>query len=114
GGRNGPGARNHCVHGKNEVIVEDVLDVRPFEYFTVAHTPRGTPATVLITFYFTPVPNDGTHLQMTLRGQVKSMPDFVGRWLCKYALEFQLKPRWAFETIDVLIARSHENDVPPG
>jgi uncharacterized protein YndB with AHSA1/START domain len=33
-GRTMEGARNHCVHGK-EVIVEDILDWRPFDYFTV-------------------------------------------------------------------------------
>lgn len=36
GGRSGVGTRNHCVHGKNDVVVEDVLDMRPYEYFTVA------------------------------------------------------------------------------
>ena len=32
-GRPGPGTVNHCVHGKG-VIVEEILDWRPFEYFT--------------------------------------------------------------------------------
>ena len=35
GGRTGPGASNHCHHGKNAVTIETVLDWRPFEYFTV-------------------------------------------------------------------------------
>ena len=108
GGRSGPGARNHCVHGKNEVVVEDVLDMRPFDYFTVAHTPRGTPATLLMTYHFTPAPEGGTHLQITFRGQVKSMPDFVGRWVCKYALEVNVKRLWAFDQIDPLIVRSSQ------
>ena len=109
-GRSGPGARNHCVHGKNEVVVEEVLDIRPFDYFTVTHTPRGTPATLLMTFHFTSAPNGGTHLQMTFRGQLKSMPDFVGRLVCKFALEFQLKRLWAFDKIDELIARNGSID----
>lgn len=33
-GRRGPGTTNHCVHGKG-VIVEEILDWRPFRYFTV-------------------------------------------------------------------------------
>lgn len=35
-GRNGPGASNHCAHGKNlkGSLVETVLDWRPFNYFT--------------------------------------------------------------------------------
>jgi uncharacterized protein YndB with AHSA1/START domain len=106
GGRSGPGARNHCVHGKNEVVVEDVLDVRPFDYFTVAHTPRGLPATLLMTYHFTPSPTGGTHLQITFRGQFKSMPDVVSRLMCKAVLQFSVKPRWAFDQIEALIAQS--------
>ena len=36
GGRSGPGASNHCAHGKNlkGSLVETILDWRPFEYFT--------------------------------------------------------------------------------
>ncbi|MDR7481730.1 MAG: DUF2652 domain-containing protein [Armatimonadota bacterium] len=33
-GRRGPGTTNHCVHG-HQVIVEEILDWRPFHYFTV-------------------------------------------------------------------------------
>jgi uncharacterized protein YndB with AHSA1/START domain len=33
-GRRGTGTRNHCVHGKN-VVLEEVLDWRPFDYYTV-------------------------------------------------------------------------------
>jgi hypothetical protein len=35
GGRLKEGAQNHCIHGK-EVIVEEILDWRPFDYFTVS------------------------------------------------------------------------------
>ena len=34
GGRRGVGTTNHCVHGK-DAIVEEVLDWRPPEYFTI-------------------------------------------------------------------------------
>jgi len=36
GGRTGPGASNHCAHGKNlkGSLIETILDWRPFEYFT--------------------------------------------------------------------------------
>ena len=33
--RRGIGTENHCVHGK-DAIVEEVLDWRPFDYFTVS------------------------------------------------------------------------------
>jgi uncharacterized protein YndB with AHSA1/START domain/class 3 adenylate cyclase len=34
GGRRGVGTTNHCVHGK-DAIVEEILDWRPTEYFTI-------------------------------------------------------------------------------
>ncbi len=44
GSRLAAGAQNHSVHGENEIVIEDVLDVRPFEYYTVDHRPRGNSA----------------------------------------------------------------------
>jgi hypothetical protein len=37
GGRRGTGTRTHCVHGKT-AIVEEILDWRPFRYFTLRRT----------------------------------------------------------------------------
>src|SRR5437867_5132678 len=34
GGRRGVGSTNHCMHGK-EAIIEDILDWRPYDYYTV-------------------------------------------------------------------------------
>ncbi len=39
-GRRGPGTTTHCAHGE-EVIVEEVLDWRPFDYFTTRFAPMG-------------------------------------------------------------------------
>jgi uncharacterized protein YndB with AHSA1/START domain len=64
GNRRGVGATNHCMHGKNE-IVEEVLDWRPFDYFTVRST-MGTPAgpiKFLTTFELEPT-TDGTRIHM--------------------------------------------------
>jgi uncharacterized protein YndB with AHSA1/START domain len=44
GGRRGPGATNHCMHGK-DAIVEEILDWRPYDYLsvrTIVDTPAGT------------------------------------------------------------------------
>lgn len=46
-GRTGPGARNHCVHGKDEVI-ETVLDWRPFEYVTTEQPSHNMVETVVL------------------------------------------------------------------
>jgi uncharacterized protein YndB with AHSA1/START domain len=43
GGRRGPGASNHCMHGRDAVI-EEILDWRPYDYVTdrtVLATPEG-------------------------------------------------------------------------
>ena len=37
-GRRGTGTRNHCVHG-NGVVLEEILDWRPFDYYTVERKP---------------------------------------------------------------------------
>jgi hypothetical protein len=42
GNRRGVGATNHCMHGK-DAIIEEVLDWRPYDYFTDRST-MGTPA----------------------------------------------------------------------
>jgi uncharacterized protein YndB with AHSA1/START domain len=39
-GRRGVGTRNHCVHGDGATL-EEILDWRPFEYFTVESTIPG-------------------------------------------------------------------------
>ncbi|MBI4315395.1 MAG: DUF2652 domain-containing protein [Chloroflexi bacterium] len=60
-GRIGPGARNHCVHGKQEVW-ETVLDWRPFDYFTLlVHT--GT-AKLTQMCELASLPNGGTRLNV--------------------------------------------------
>jgi hypothetical protein len=64
GNRRGVGATNHCMHGKNEIL-EEVLDWRPFDYFTVRST-MGTPAgpiKFLTTFELEPT-TDGTLIHM--------------------------------------------------
>lgn len=43
GGRRGPGATNHCLHGK-DVVLEEILDWRPYDYVTdrtTVQTPGG-------------------------------------------------------------------------
>jgi len=37
GGRRGVGTKNHCMHGE-AVVVEEILDWRPFDYFTIGIT----------------------------------------------------------------------------
>jgi uncharacterized protein YndB with AHSA1/START domain len=55
GNRRAVGSTNHCMHGKDAVI-EEVLDWRPFDYFTTRstmNTPAG-PVKFMTTFEFEP------------------------------------------------------------
>lgn len=107
GGRTGVGARNHCVHGKDQVTVEDILDHHPFDYFTVSHTPRDIPASLWLTFAFSPTPQGGTHLRITCRMKMKANPPNFVAWLfCKLVVRFQLLRMWKLDEINGLITRT--------
>jgi hypothetical protein len=78
GGRTGAGARNHCVHGK-EVAVEDILDWRPFDYFTVRICKRGI--CVVRTCHFIPL-DDGNRTRLHTNFVLEwPLPKFL--WLMK-------------------------------
>ena len=63
-GRRGVGTENHCMHGK-DAIVEEVLDWRPFDYFTVSTLLPipGTPK-IVMTRAVEEALNGATHLEM--------------------------------------------------
>jgi len=85
GGLTGPGAINHCDHGVG-MVVETILDWRPFEYFTVEMRVTPGNLTILETIRLEPIPNDRTRVLVylrfqTLRGLAKPMGLFAGRFL---------------------------------
>jgi len=72
GNRRSVGATNHCMHGK-DVILEEVLDWRPFDYFTIrstAQTPGG-PVGIVNTFEIEPT---STGSRISLRFQRPADP----------------------------------------
>jgi hypothetical protein len=74
GNRRGVGTTNHCLHGK-DAIIEEILDWRPFDYFTL-RSVMGTPAgqvKFLTTFEFEPTAA-GTTIHMRI-GPTKSPRD---------------------------------------
>jgi uncharacterized protein YndB with AHSA1/START domain len=105
-GRSGAGARNHCVHGKNQIVVEDVLDMHPYDYFTVAHTPQGAPATLYMTFRFQSLDEDKTHLTLTFKAHLPYMPDWFKRRFCRFILRQQIFKLWKLGSIDDLIKQN--------
>ena len=68
GRRTGKGSRNHCAHGKN-VVIETVLDWRPFEYYTLDYPMA------IQSYYLEPLPV-GTRLNIYFKLKM-SLP----RWL---------------------------------
>lgn len=63
GGRRGAGTTNHCMHG-NHVIIEEVLDWRPFDYLTLTTLlPMPAAPKVLMTYAFFETPG-GTHIEI--------------------------------------------------
>jgi len=70
GRRTGKGSPNHCAHGK-EVVIETILDWRPFEYFTLDY-PMATQSQLL-----EPIP-DGTRLNIYFKLKM-SLPGWLRR-----------------------------------
>jgi uncharacterized protein YndB with AHSA1/START domain len=66
----GVGTTNHCVHG-DETIYEEVLDWKPFDYFT--DRSRGSFGTALFMYELAPTDEGGTRL--TLRMAAESDED---------------------------------------
>jgi len=89
GGRTTAGARNHCLHGK-EAAVEDILDWRPFDYFTVGILKRGV--YVSRTCDFQPLPNGGTRLSTNFVVKMP-IPDWLTRRIAKPFLQVFGIPR---------------------
>jgi hypothetical protein len=62
--RRGIGTENHCMHGK-DAIVEEVLDWRPFDYFTVSTLlPIPGAPKIMLTHAFQDRINGATHIEM--------------------------------------------------
>jgi uncharacterized protein YndB with AHSA1/START domain len=82
-GRRGTGTRNHCVHGKNAVL-EEVLDWRPFDYYTVemdlpmpllkpiriTYELDDTPAGTRVTEYAVPSPGFGQRIAFAMMSRM--------------------------------------------
>ncbi|MBI2332568.1 MAG: DUF2652 domain-containing protein [Chloroflexi bacterium] len=97
------GARNHCVHGNNQVIVEDVLDIRPYEYVTVRQSPQGSRLALEITFSFAATGENRTHFAMLFKGYVPYAPEWFKKLFCRSIVRTQIYSVWKLESINDLI-----------
>jgi len=104
GGRSGvSGARNHCVHGDNQIVVEDVLDIKPYDYVSVRHTPKESKQSLDITFRFEPIGDNKTHLTMMFRGVAARMPEWLKKQFCLQVVRTLIYPVWKLDAINKLI-----------
>jgi len=74
-GRRGAGTQNHCLHGK-DVIIEDVVDWRPFDYVTLATLlPVPGAPKILNSFTFEERSDGGTHFEFRIaKPKPKDLP----------------------------------------
>ena len=107
-GRTNVGAVNHCQHGDNVVMIETVLDWRPFDYFTV--TQDVTQAVIMtITFQLLPTAT-GTHMTYicSLLPQIPiPMPAGLKLAAIKSELD-KLKVKEAYEKIKQLVIQENQ------
>jgi hypothetical protein len=85
GNRRGVGATNHCMHG-NGASIEEILDWRPFDYFTYRNTvltPMG-PVRFVVTTEFEPTPQ-GTILHQRFAAprtrKERAIMDQMASWM---------------------------------
>jgi len=98
GGRTGPGAQNHCAHGKNQSVTEVILDWKPFQYVTAKQLISGDQHFIM-TNVLTPTPDGrGTHVHTTVAGHLGKLP----RWLAGPTLRFMLNMAKFPQTYDTL------------
>ena len=111
GGRTGPGAQNHCAHGKQSTSTEEIVDWKPFEYATT-HTAFNKNSYLAVTHCLTPLPDDrGTHLHITLRGVFGGLPHLVTRPLT-LGMMAMFHFRELYDHLTALVARDLAARVP--
>jgi class 3 adenylate cyclase len=85
-GRRGMGAANHCLHGKNAVTIQTILDWRPFEYFTHDSRDSTKPAPdMMLTYEITPIAT-GSRVDVRMKLLMPG-PDFAKRMMAKAMLK---------------------------
>ena len=86
-GRRGIGTKNHCMHGK-DAIIEETLDWRPFDYFTVSSLlPIPGAPKVVMTRALQDRPNGVTHIEFRVAKPKPKDMAFVDQIGPKFAVD---------------------------
>lgn len=115
GGRNGPGASNHCAHGKDlkGSTIETILDWRPFNYLTLESVEGKM--VIRETYRFEPI-LDGRKTRLHIFTQIVSMP--LPRWLKRllikvFAARQLIMPYYAIAQLIAKERPAENNEVLP-
>ncbi|MGH8959317.1 MAG: DUF2652 domain-containing protein [Acidimicrobiia bacterium] len=100
GGRRGPGTTNHCVHGRG-AIVEEILDWRPFDYYSVRLALPGLGPWIQ-TIELRPIANGNTEVR--IRGE--RLRGAKGLMLAAMKRTLQSNLGKNFDRLRVLLGRS--------
>jgi uncharacterized protein YndB with AHSA1/START domain len=111
--RRGIGTEIHCMHGK-DAIIEEVLDWRPSDYFTVsALLPIPGAPKIMLTHAFADLTNDATRIEMRVGKPKPKDQAFVDR----AAAKFKENITEAIETLRLMLAEQKTSlsviDEPP-
>ena len=101
-GRTGPAAQNHCANSK---MLEQILDWRPFDYYTVNFSMGSH--NILVTGELEPT-SAGTHLKWNIK--LKSgLPRWISRRLCQRMVTNKWKLHDQFSTLANLLNETQIN-----
>jgi len=101
-GRTGPAAQNHCTNSK---MLEQILDWRPFKYYTVNFSMGSQD--VLVTGELEPT-SAGTHLKWNIK--LKSgLPRWIRRRLCRRMVTHKWKLNDQFSKLASLLDETQKN-----
>lgn len=106
GGRTGPGAANHCAHGKGTSI-EYIVDWRPFEYFSTE--AREGPMTIRDTVVLTPIAS-GTEISHRVRIDMR-LPRMLIKPLANIVVNRFMKIEQCWDRIERLIIQASRDPV---
>jgi len=106
-GRRGAGTTNHCVHGHG-TVVEEILDWRPFHYYTIRAAVPGIGMTTY-TFEFTPT-DAGTRIQFRIEKFRKREQREI--WVGGYRDQLISRTRLWLERLSELLAAEMATRVP--
>ena len=97
-GRTGVGATNHCA---NSNFIENLLDYRPFDYYT--SVIKGNKMEFKLTATFDAIP-DGTHFKWLIKVELK-LPKLFRKLYSMFILKFGLKVDKGFKKLEELLEK---------